>query len=368
MKILHLISSGGFFGAENVLLKIACLFNQGENQSIVCAFDDERNPHLEVIEKAKGLGLPTHTINNKGRFDIGVIFKLKRYLTENKINILHTHNYKSDIIGAFAAKLAGMSLVCTAHGFTDVTSTVSAYEKIDRFILKFWFDRVVVMSDKMLPKLSENKKKVIHNGIDVSLYEKSALEYRNEIRKKYGIESGEILIGTVGRLSKEKNQLLFLKALKQVMKKHPNVKALIVGDGPEKDSLLKYVDDEDLKENIIFPGIINDILPVYQALDIFVLSSITEGVPITILEAMASKVPVIATNVGGIPEIISGRDKGMLVESNNLDNLTTALTILIEDKEKRDFLSNNAFEHIKENYSLSQMFKAYEGIYREARG
>jgi len=364
-QVLHLISSSGLFGAENVLLKIACFFNSGENQSIVCAFHDERNPHLEVIEKAKELGLPTHIINSKGRFDIGAIFKLKKYLEENKIDILHTHNYKSDIIGALAAKLAGVSLVCTAHGFTDVTSVVSVYEKIDRFVLQFWFDRVAVMSNKMLPKLSVNKKKVIPNGIDVSLYGKSALKHRDEIRKKYHINDGEILIGTVGRLSKEKNQLLFLKAVKRIVEKHSNVKTLIIGDGPKKDELFKYVDDEGLKEKVIFTGIISDILPVYQALDLFVLSSITEGVPMAILEAMASKVPVIATCVGGIPDIITNNDTGLLVNSKDTDTLRKHIEDLIKDQDKQRRLRESAYDYVKANYSLKNMCDAYRKVYDE---
>lgn len=365
MKILHVISSGGFFGAENVLLNLAESFEKKGNEVIVCAFNDLRNPHTEIVDKAKSMGLMTITLDSKGRFDFSLIKKLQDVLIGNNIDIIHTHNYKSNIIGALAVKKLNIPIVSTAHGFTDATTRISVYELLDRFFLKHYFNGVAVMSQKMLPRIDENKKKVIPNGINVFNY-KTYSEMRNQVRNKYHINNDEFLVGTIGRLSKEKNQAYLLKAICKVIEKNSNVKVLVVGDGPQLGHLRKTAEKLGLADRIVFTGIIKDIIPVYQALDIFVLPSLTEGVPMTILEAMASKVPVIATNVGGVPDIIKSEEIGVLCDVNHIEQLSDAIAVLINDNAKREFLKNYAWNYVNDHYSLEKMYEAYDELYKKA--
>ncbi len=365
-RILHFISSKGFFGAENVLLSVAQNFNNDNYISCVSAIKDERQTNLEVIDRARAIGLPVYVFESRGRLDLQTIRDLKEFLLDNKIDILHTHNYKSDIIGSMAAENTAVALVSTAHGFTGMNSKVSWYEHLDRWFLKNKFDRTVVVTDQMLQDFPPEKRRVINNGIDFGKFN-HAEAARQEIRNRYNIQGRDIVIGTVGRLSPEKNQVLLLAALSEICKKRSDIKIMVVGDGPEADALHGFVRATGIEDKVIFTGLISDTAPFYQAFDIFALSSRTEGVPLTVLEAMASRVPVVATKVGGIPQIITHDQTGLLVDPQNADQLRHAIETLIEDRQKRQTISHAAFDFAKQYYSIDRMKLLYQEVYQELK-
>lgn len=364
MRIAHLISSGGFFGAENVLLNLAQWFHQNGETVFVGTLKDSRNPKLQVVDRAKELNLSTFVIDCNGRFDLGAVLKLKKFIRGHKIEILHTHNYKSDVIGLLAAKLSGIPIVATAHGFTQVSKTVSLYEKIDRWILKNFFQAVVVVSNSVLPDFHSPKKMVIGNGIDLSRFklDKSA---GKDFRKKYGISDSEKVIGIIGRLSVEKNQELFIHAAHDVLKKQGNVKFVIIGDGPEEAKLKSLVMAYGLQKQIIFTGVIENVAPVYQTLDIFTLTSKTEGVPMTILEAMASSVPVVVSKVGGIPQIVFHRDTGLIFEKDNQDALVEQWSLILQQPDLVQQMKTRALEYVTQEFSQAVMAERYLDCYRK---
>lgn len=362
-NILHLISSGGFFGAERVLLSIAECFGKNGFNVCVGALQDERNPHLEVVAEAQKKGLPTFVLESRGRFDLGTIFSLRRYIKENNVSILHTHNYKSDLTGLAAAKLSGIPIVATAHGFTDMDRRVGAYETLDRMALKMFFHKVVLMTDKMLENIPSHKKKVIPNGINTEKFSGNKA-LRGAVRQKWGL-SDEIVIGTVGRLSVEKNQALLIAAFKDLPHAHRRFKLMIVGDGPQMKALKDLAAGYGLAEKIIFTGLVRDTSSVYAAFDIFVLSSLTEGVPLTILEAMASGVPIVSTAVGAIPGMVKDDKTGYLVPSGDTVALTEKLSQLSQDAGLRERIRQNALLHVNENYTLERMCREYRKIYEE---
>lgn len=363
MRIAHLISSGGMFGAENVLLNLAQWFNQNGETVWVGALKDSRSPKLQVIDRAKTLNLPVFVIDCRGRFDINAVLALKKFMKEHKIEILHTHNYKSDVIGLLSAKLASVPIVATAHGFTEVTKAVSFYEKLDRWLLKKFFNAVVVVAETVLGDFHSPRKKVIANGLEITRFEANK-ELRQKFRAACHINEDEALIGIVGRLSVEKNQELFIHAAHDFLRQNKNVKFVIVGNGPEEDKLKSLVMAYALKKEIIFTGLIEDVAGVYQGLDIFTLTSRTEGIPMTILEAMASRVGVVAPKVGGIPQIIYHRETGMLFEKDDKDGLVKVWQELVQDFKLRQNLINHAYEYVKSEFLQSVMAEKYLDCYR----
>jgi glycosyltransferase involved in cell wall biosynthesis len=186
-----------------------------------------------------------------------------------------------------------------------------------------------------------------------------------EIRKGYGFTDDNIVIGTVGRLSKEKNQVMLIDAATTALGKYPQLRFLIIGSGPEEIKLKDKVRKDGLEGKVIFPGLLTDMPTAYQAMDIFTLTSLTEGIPLTILEAMAAKLPVIATKVGGIPEIIVDGKTGLLFESGNLQEFSEKLNVLIKDKFKREELANAGFQEVQEKFSLEKMLNSYRNVYKE---
>lgn len=365
VKVLHLISSFGLFGAENVVLSLGARFNQNGVVSTVGALNDQRNPHVEVLEKAKESGIATFSLQSNGRVDLAAIGRLRKYLIENRINLLHTHNYKSNLIGLMAAWFAGIPVVATAHGFTGSSKAVLLYEKIDKFVLKAFFKKVAVVTDAMFPEWKSPRKSVIANGVDVQRFKRDETS-RQQIRKEFGIKDGEVLIATVGRLSKEKNQELLLDAAVRLLQKYNHMKILIVGDGPEMAALRAKVRSDRIEDKVIFTGVLGNLAPVYQAMDIFVLPSLTEGVPLVILEAMASRIPIVATRVGGIPGIITDGKTGILAAPGRADELAAKIEIFLNDRQKREESAQTAFRFVNENFSQEKMFERYRRFYREA--
>ena len=209
MKILHLVSSGGMFGAERVILSLAG--HQQGVTSIVGALENDHNPHLEVIDEAKKMNLATVVFSSKGRFDYRVIFSIKDFLLANNIDIVHTHNYKSDIVGFFAARLAKKKWIATNHVWHGTDTKLKIYEQIDAYLLKF-SDQVIGVSQEITTGLlkagiNRNRAQTIHNGIAIEKFAKISSE--NSLKKTLGIKDGDIVISIIGRLSKEKGHTFF---------------------------------------------------------------------------------------------------------------------------------------------------------------
>lgn len=364
-KVMHFVSSGGLFGAENVLLNLAENMDRQIYHPIVAAIQDGRKTNLQVAEKAREMRIPVKVFQSKGRIDFDTINKVRRCLLAHKIDILHTHNYKSDIIGYFATRNLNVKLIATAHGYTDISNRVTIYERIDRWFLKKYFDRVVVVSGSVLPGFTDNEKVVIPNGINVDRFDRSAIP-AEEIRKQYGVNAEDLLIGTVGRLSVEKNQKLLIEAAKKLCARDPRIKVMIIGEGPEDEDLKTMVRLAKLEKRIIFTGLIRNVASFYKAFDIFTLPSLTEGVPMTILEAMASRTPVVATRVGGIPQIIAHGQTGLLVNSNDVEGLCAALGDLLINPALRKSMAESAFQFVRQEYSIERMVSLYHQIYQEA--
>lgn len=364
-KVMHFVSSGGLFGAENVLLNLAENMDKNVYHPIVAAIQDGRKANLQVAEKAREMKIPVKVFQSRGRMDFDTINKVRRCLLAHRIDILHTHNYKSDIIGYFATRNLNVKLIATAHGYTDISNRVTIYERIDRWFLKKFFDRVVVVSGSVLPGFTDKEKVVIPNGINVDRFDRSAVS-AEDIRKKYGLNTDDLLIGTVGRLSVEKNQKLLVEAAKKLCAREPRLKVMIIGEGPEEADLKDMVRLAKLEEKIIFTGLISNVAPFYKVFDVFTLPSLTEGVPMTILEAMASKTPVVATRVGGIPQIIAHGQTGLLVNSNDVNGLCSALEELIMNSDLRKSMAESAFQFVRQEYSIERMVSLYHQIYQEA--
>ncbi|MCK5580808.1 MAG: glycosyltransferase [Candidatus Omnitrophica bacterium] len=364
MKILHLISSGGFFGAEQVLLSLGKALQQQGNDVVVGALNDLRDPHLEIVEQAQKAGIETVTFDSRGRIDFKTIATLRKYLKENNIEVLHTHNYKSNLVGMLAAKASRTVLVATVHGYTDMTKAVSFYEKVDRFVINNFFDRVVGVARSVFGKNLRPCQVVVPNGLDVDAFHKDP-EARNQIRSKYAIQENDFLVGTVGRLSPEKNQKLLLQAIKDIAREKKNVRVMIVGSGSQEQLLKDFVRTEGLDSHVIFTGFIEDLAAYYNAMDLFVLPSNTEGIPMTLLEAMACQCPVVATSVGGVPGILKNGKAGRLVKPQNLNELKQSIVDLINSHDERQHSGKEGSVFVAENYSLSRMDGAYKEIYNE---
>jgi glycosyltransferase involved in cell wall biosynthesis len=366
-RVLHLVSSSGLYGAEQVILNLAA---SEKTLSYVGALRNAHSPHFEVIDVARSTGLRTVLFDSRGRIDFGTVFQIKRFLKQNRIDILHTHGYKSDIVGLLAARLAKTSWVATNHVWHPLTGKLRLYESLDAFVLRF-ARRIVAVSpsirdDLISTKVPPGSIRVIDNGIDLDRFTQS--KPTGTLKAELGICENDIVVTIVGRLSPEKGHRTFLKAAKTIYAKQAHVRFLIVGDGPMDAELRAEAASLNLGERVIFAGFRQDMPEIYALSDLLVNASSIEGLPMTILEAMASKVPVIAARTGGIPGIVKDNETGLLVDSGDEDGLRARMELLIADREKSRRLAAAAFELVTMKYSRKRMCEAYWEVYQEVLG
>jgi glycosyltransferase involved in cell wall biosynthesis len=363
-RVLHLVSSGGLYGAEQVILNLA---RSEDVISYVGALYNARDPHLEVIDEAKTAGLRTVVFNSPGRLDVRTVFRIRRFLNDNGVDILHTHGYKADVIG-FIATLSGKTKwLATNHVWHPISGKMRLYESVDALVLRFARSIVAVSREIRRDLISTNipaaNIHVIANGIDLDRFRPS----RSTIRLKadLGIREDDVVVTIIGRLSPEKGHGTFLEAARRVCSRKDHVRFLIVGDGPMREELHAEAVRLNLERRVIFTGFRNDIPEIYALSDLMVNASSIEGLPMTVLEAMASKVPVIATRAGGIPDVITQNETGVLVDGGDVDALSTAIDSLIDDEPRRRRLAAAAFDHVRLSHSLKRMCDAYAQVYRE---
>lgn len=365
MKILQLISSVGFFGAENVLIELSKKLCSSKYNFCIGTINNHSNPHIEVTKEALKNNLTYKIFDCRGKFDIKTISKIRKYIKENKIDIIHSHGYKSNIYGFFASVNLDIQRIATCHNWLGNNMKMKLYEYLDKLVLNR-FNKVVAVSDTLKDEIlssgiPKNKVVVINNGIDTNRFQSQ--NCKSQTKALLGIQENEKVIGTIGRLTPEKGQLYLLKAFKMANSKLPNTKLLIIGDGPLRRSLELEATGLELRDNVIFTGIRNDIPEILNIMDVFVLSSLNEGLPMALLEAMAAQIPSIATNVGAISKVIDNGYSGLLVEAMDVIKLTDTMVNLLTDKDSADYLAKNAYATVKSNFSSENMAKEYAEIY-----
>lgn len=354
IRVLHLVSSGGFFGAERVILNLASQQKEGEVLSWVGAINNEHNPHLEIIQEAQRTGLKTAVFDSRSQADLKTVSSLRDFLKVNNIDILHTHNYKSDITGFLATRLTKVKWVATMHGWISSDSKLRWYESLDRIVLKFAQKTICVSPQAGLT--------VIANGVDCGQFYPAQVD--QNLKKSLGINSHETVITIVGRLGEEKGHQILFKALDLIIPQYPDFKCLVVGEGLLMKTLQEQVSSLKLSGHVIFTGNRKDMPEIYRICDILVNASFTEGMPMTILEAMATKVAVIATSVGGVPGVIKNEVNGLLLKPGEPESLSLAILGLLKDTDRRKALSQQAFKDVNEKYSQQRMAENYKNLYQ----
>ncbi len=365
IKTLHLISSGGFFGAEQVILTLAaCNKNSGQ---IIGAINNQYNSHLEIIDESKKKELNTIIFEAQGRFNFSTVREVLNFVKKNQIKIIHTHNYKANFIGFWVTLLSPIKWVSTIHGWANIDTKLRWYEFLDGIILRFTNKLICVSQSNynalLHKRYAKERLAVISNGINLNDYFKTNPDAY--LKESLGIQSNDLVIAIVGRLSPEKGHSILIKAFNKIAMSYPNMKCLIIGDGPLRNDIEKHINDLKLNSRIIFTGIRKDMPPIYNICNILINSSYTEGLPLTILEAMACSVAVIATDVGAVSQVIEDQINGLLIKPGDWNLLAEKISFLLDDPSKRLQLAQEGEKKVRNSYSAEAMYSQYQKIYRE---
>ncbi|MCI5140150.1 MAG: glycosyltransferase [Candidatus Electrothrix sp. ATG1] len=367
LKVLHLISSRGLYGAERIILNLIGSTDRTRFIPSLALLQVEGYPNMELIEAVQAKGAQGHVITCRKWVDLEAVGQTRELIRRENIALVHCHEMKGRLYGLLAAMGTPARLITTNHNWIRSDVLVTCFESLDAFYIRF-FPKIVAVSPEVRQLMRRyltpaKKMQVIINGIDMQEFRKDQ-QAREKIRREFHIAPETQLIGAFGRISPEKGQKYFLAAAAQVLKVFPEARFLIVGDGFQGEEMREYTVALGISKAVIFAGFRSDVAALYSALDIFVLPSLLEGTPMALLEAMATELPVIASDVGGVGRIIRHGENGLLVPSADANALAAEIRkLLTDDMTKATQLAKNAVLTVEARYSARKMSEDYMVIY-----
>jgi glycosyltransferase involved in cell wall biosynthesis len=362
-KVLLLRTSGNLLGAERVILEAAKHFPSLGYRPIIGVPFEENEPVPVFAKEAEALGYDVTLFSVKSAFDFNVVRTIRNYVAENKIDIIHSHGYREDFYAMFSKTKA--RLVGTNHLWKRTTFRLKLYAALDGYLLKRFHAIIAVSSavkdDMLYAGIDEDKITIIANGIDPDNYISSS--DTSEIKSTLGIPQDKIVVGTLGSLTVEKGIDIGLKAFAKVKNKAPiGLHLLIVGSGEEMEALKALTKDLGLCNSVTFAGRRDDVSKVLSVMDIFMLPSLNEGLPMALLEAMASESAIVATSVGDVPKVVTP-NCGLLVEPGNAEALSNALLKMLTSTDKMQLYAKASRQRVINSFSSLAMAKANATIY-----
>jgi len=364
IRVLHLRDTPRLCGPGKTILETIRRNQDHDVVYHVAAFaDGTSGPFLGLFEGlCETLALP----EPKTLLPLS-INRLVGYVRRQGICLLHAHDLKSDLVAWVAGSIAGIPAITTAHGFTGESRKARAYDALDARLLGR-MDRVLVVSDAMRRKLESRglppaRLRTVRNGIALDSW---PFGYRSgAIRRQHRFAGDDLIVGHVGRLSAEKGQAALVRVFGTVLARVPSARLVLVGEGPDEGSLRELVSRLGLGERALLLGHRPDVREIFGDLDLLVLSSLTEGLPNVVLEAMATGVPVVATAVGGTSELVIDGRTGSLVPSGDDAALTRAVIDALVDREGAARRALAARKHVEEEFDFDRLIETTHGIYRE---
>ncbi len=342
MRVLHLISSSGVYGAEKMVVGLCEALPAHDVQPVLEVFDNAHSRNVDVAEYATAAGVPVRLLRCGGRFDLSAVRRLRRDIRDQGIDLVHAHGYKANLYG-FLATRRGVPIVATNHRFDT-----GPQNRFDKPVLQR-VDAVYAVSDEARDSLRAEYgiagATTIPNGVDP----------RGAHTAAATLDLPHPLVGMVARLAPEKAPEDFLA----VAAATPEVTFALVGDGPLRSEL-----EQRAGPNVRLLGFRDDMPGVYASLDVLVQPSYREGMPMTILEAMAAGVPVVATRVGAAADVIEDGCTGLLVDAGDVAGLTQAVGSLLADDAARAQMGAAARETVAREFTVDVMARRYAEAYR----
>jgi glycosyltransferase involved in cell wall biosynthesis len=343
---------------------------------MVCAYlcDPTDTDAYRRLQEMRERGVEVAVIPDCGPFDLRVVAQLKKIIRHIRPHIYHAHDYKSHVLGALLGRPSTMVRAGTLHGWVDRNTKLDIYYCLEKASLSV-YDRIYCVSPQLYQeakrcRVSPQALRYLPNGIDIRIYKR--LREPFDARKELGLEARGIWIGAVARLAKEKNLDVVLKTAAQLLLQGYPIYCLFVGEGPLRAFLESEARLLGLTRRVYFAGYQHDVRPWLECMDVYLCTSLREGMPNSILEAMAMEVPVIATKVGAIPNMIRHCEDGMLVPCNDVSAIVQAVRQILDDRTIRDKMVKSARARVAREFSFerrTQLLAAdYDRLIAKARG
>lgn len=358
--MLHLIGSTGLYGAERWILALMRALDSDSIQSTLINLVDNENEVSEVVTAARRRGLTAMDFYTGGRFNPLSAIRMARWAREQNVTIIHGHGFKSDFFGLLAGRLAGCAVMTTPHGWSvEKNRKLQMYEQLDRVLFRL-MDLICPLSEKLVEDLKASvataKLKLILNGVDIDEVRTALPTQRNNTEN--------FVIGYIGRLVKLKNLETLLTAFHMLSADKPNVRIMIVGDGPERENLENQAQQLGIGERVEFLGFRDDAVAFLNDFDVFVLPSLSEGIPRCIMEAMAASVPVVASDIPGNRNLVADGETGLLFTVGDSRDLAEKIRYMMDQPAAAREMAHCGNRKVEAEYSNRRMAREYTALYR----
>ena len=363
MNVLHLIETSEAGGAETIVLSIAKSLRDRGHHSVIGLLE---TGWLE--DELKNCGFVPIILELRSAYDFGCIRSLCKLIGDFRIDLVHSHEFMMNVYGTVAGLIKGIPVITTVHGknyYWERTRRRVAYRVVSRV------SRMVAVSEDLKcflerqVSISRDRIEKIYNGIDSKLYERNSLmDGLSFTKERLSIPRNSPVIGTVGMLVPVKDHKTILEAAKRVIRKWPDAIFLIVGDGASLELLKTKAHELGLENNVRFTGFRRDVPSLLHIMNVYVCSSLSEGHSLSILEAMAAGKPVIATDVGGNPEVVVDGETGFLIRPGDPEGLASRIAFLLGDQARAHELGAKGKMRVDQTFSLERTVDFYHQLYK----
>jgi L-malate glycosyltransferase len=362
-NIVYIVSSLNLGGTENLVVQMSQTFQSTYNISVICL--DE--PGLWA-KKLRNCGIPVYCFWRQPGLDLSMAVKIAVFCKKKGIDIIHAHQctpwFYSALSRLFQPKT---KLLFEEHGRHYPEHYHWGKNCLNKILIQNLTHKAVAVSRDVAKRLvkyegmSKGRIDVVYNGVHFP--QEITAERRKLFRKQFGFKANDFIIGAIGRLDPIKNLPLLINAIFEAKNDNKDIKGLLVGDGPELEKLKNQVAKLNLKDDIFFTGYRKDATEILQCMDIFSLCSFSEGTSMALLEAMATGIPAIVTNVGGNPELIAEGVNGWIIQSDNLIEMTAAIIDSTHNIQKRKLYGKEGQKRYMKNFTFDIMVEKYKKIY-----
>ena len=371
IKLLHVITHLPIGGAQdNTLYTVELLNKDKYDISLSCNLNGELVSRAKKVKHLKLYDVPNLRREVSIINDIRAFLYLYKLIKKENFTIIHTHSSKAGFLGRVAAMLNKTPIVIhTIHGFAFHDYMISFKKNIFIYLEKLsakWTHGLVTVSNLNKKKVVDlgiapiEKLKNIYSGIDLTLF---INEKNDQFRKELNLDSNHLLLGSVGRLSNQKDPITMIEAFCIVIKRFPSAHLTLVGDGELRDKILIKIDQLQLNGRVHLTGNKNDPWKIYHSLDLFIMSSIYEGLGRSITEALSCGVPVVCTRVEGVPEIVRDNETGILVPPKDPGALATGIIKSLNDMDNARKMAEEGRKFINENFDVKKMVDDIDTLY-----
>ena len=368
MNVVHLTDSPFFGGPERQILGLSRTLPSHVRTTVLCF--REHGSAAPFVEKLGAAGVPAGMLDHATPLYGRMVGELRRRLREHSCDLLICHGYKADILGLVAARSTGTPVISVSRGWTAHTRKVRFNEALDRRCLRL-MDAVICVSDGQAEKVRRagvpaRRVRVIRNAIDHQRF--GDTKPQQTLIREFFPQGVEGVVAAVGRLSPEKGFDHFIAAAAMVLAELPNTGFLLIGDGPSRTALEGQIAAAGVAGRVVLTGFRDDVDRILPQVDILAQSSHTEGLPNVVLEACAARIPVVATAVGGTPEVVDDGVSGYLIQPGDPAALAARLLELLRSRELRERMGAAGREHVRAHFSFARQTAEYERLFAEFSG